>query len=87
MAVSQNWTRDALFRVIVLNDDDQNVLVRTEYDLFGAVRAETDTSDNTRKFTGKEYDADVKLYHFPGRPVGYDPYTGRFNQCDPARDA
>lgn len=27
-------------------DDDQNVLVRYEYDVFGAVRAETGTSGN-----------------------------------------
>ena len=50
----------------------------------GAVRVETGTSDNPRKFTGKEYEKDVKLYHFPGRAVGYDPYIGRFNQRDPA---
>lgn len=42
------WHSDvnALGSNIVLKDDDQNVLVRYEYDVFGAVRAETETSDN-----------------------------------------
>ena len=75
---------NALGSNIVLTDDDQNVIVRYEYDVFGAVRSETGTSDNPRKFTGKEYESDVKLYYFAARY--YDPYTGRFNQRDPAGD-
>ena len=75
---------NALGSNIVLTDDDQNVIVRYEYDVFGAVRSETGTSDNTRKFTGKEYESDVKLYYFAARY--YDPYIGRFNQRDPAGD-
>ena len=69
---------------IVLTDDDQNVLARYEYDVFGAIRAETGTSDNTRKFTGKEFDADSKLYYYGARY--YDPYIGRFTQRDPIGD-
>jgi RHS repeat-associated protein len=69
---------------IVLTDDDQNVLARYEYDVFGAIRAETGTSDNTRKFTGKEFDADSNLYYYAARY--YDPYIGRFTQRDPAGD-
>ena len=42
---------------IVLTADTQNVLVRYEYAVFGAIRSETGTSDNTRKFTGKEFAA------------------------------
>ena len=52
---------NALRSNIVLTDDNQNPLVRYEYDLFGAIRSETGTSDNTRKFTGKEFDADSSL--------------------------
>ena len=77
---------NALGSNIIITDDAKNVLARYEYDVFGAIRAETGASDNVRKFTGKEYESDVKLYHFPGRPVGYDPYIGRFNQRDPAGD-
>ena len=52
--------------------------------MFGAIRAETGTSDNTRKFTGKEFDADSNLYYYAARY--YDPYIGRFTQRDPIGD-
>lgn len=60
------------------------MLARYEYDVFGAIRSETGTSDNTRKFTGKEFDADSNLYYCAARY--YDPYIGRFTQRDPAGD-
>ena len=75
---------NALGSNIVSTDDNQNVLVRYEYDVFGAIRSETGTSDNTRKFTGKEFDADSNLYYYGARY--YDPYIGRFTQRDPAQD-
>ena len=75
---------NALGSNIVLTDDNQNVLARYEYDVFGAIRNETGTSDNTRKFTGKEYDSDVRLYYYGARY--YDPYIGRFTQRDPIGD-
>ena len=75
---------NALGSNIVLTDDAKNVLARYEYDVFGAVRSETGSSGNTRKFTGKEYESDVKLYYFAARY--YDPYTGMFYQRDPAGD-
>ena len=75
---------NALGSNIVLTDDNQNPLVRYEYDVFGAIRSETGTSDNTRKFTGKEWDADSNLYYYGARY--YDPYIGRFTQRDPIGD-
>ncbi len=75
---------NALGSNIVSTDDDQNVLARYEYDVFGAIRSETGTSDNTRKFTGKEFDADSNLYYYGARY--YDPYIGRFTQRDPIAD-
>ena len=66
---------NALGSNIVSTDDDQNVLVRYEYDVFGAIRSETGMSDNTRKFTGKEFDADSNLYYYAARY--YDPYIGQ----------
>ena len=75
---------NALGSNIVSTDDNQNVLVRYEYDVFGAIRSETGTSDNTRKFTGKEFDADSNLYYYGARY--YDPYIGRFTQRDPIGD-
>ena len=75
---------NALSSNIVLTDDNQNVLGRYEYDVFGAIRSETGTSDNTRKFTGKEWDVDSNLYYYGARY--YDPYIGRFTQRDPIGD-
>ena len=75
---------NALGSNIVLTNDDQKVLVRYEYDVFGAIRAETGTCDNARKFTGKEFDADSNLYYYAARY--YDPYIGRFTQRDPIGD-
>ena len=75
---------NALGSNIVSTDDNQNVLARYEYDVFGAIRSETGTSDNTRKFTGKEFDADSNLYYYGARY--YDPYIGRFTQRDPIGD-
>ncbi len=82
--LAKAFTLNALGSNIVLTDDDQNVLVRYEYDVFGAIRSETGTSDNTRKFTGKEFDADSNLYCYGARY--YDPYIGRFTQRDPIGD-
>ena len=58
--------------------------MRYEYDIFGAIRSETGTCDNIRKFTGKEFDADSNLYYYAARY--YDPYIGRFTQRDPIAD-
>lgn len=77
-------TLNALGSNIVSTDDNRNFLVRYEYDVFGAIRNETGTSDNTRKFTGKEFDADSNLYYYAARY--YDPYIARFTQPDPAMD-
>ena len=74
----------ALGSNIVLTDDNQNVLVRYEYEVFGAIRNQTGISNNTRKFTGKEWDADCYLYYYAARY--YDPYIGRFTQRDPIGD-
>ncbi len=75
---------NALGSNIVSTDDNQNVLTRYEYDVFGAIRNETGTSDNTRKLTGKEFDADSNLYYCAARY--YDPYIGRFTQRNPIGD-
>ena len=69
---------------IVLTDGNKTVQARYDYDVFGAIRSETGTSGNVRKFTGKEWDADSNLYYFDARY--YDPYIGRFTQRDPAGD-
>ena len=75
---------NALGSNILITDDSKNVDARYYYDAFGVVRSEVGTSDNPRKFTGKEYESDVKLYYFAARY--YDPHIGRFTQRDPAGD-
>ena len=49
---------------------------RYEYDVFGAARSEAGASGNTHKFTGKEYDADVKPRYYG--PRHYNPHAGKF---------
>lgn len=73
-----------MYSNIVLTDDNQNVLVCYGYNVFGAIRNEAGTSDNTRMFTGKEFDTDSNLYYYAARY--YDPYIGRFTQRDPVED-
>ena len=72
--------KNALGSTIIETNNSKTVTARYEYDVFGAVRSQTGTSDNVRKFTGKEYDADVKLYYYAARY--YDPYIGRFTSRD-----
>ncbi|MDP1561714.1 MAG: RHS repeat-associated core domain-containing protein [Pirellulaceae bacterium] len=50
------------------------------YDPSGAVRT-TSTYANRYTYTGREYDADLNLYHFRAR--WYDPATGGFISRDP----
>jgi RHS repeat-associated protein len=75
---------NALGSLAIITDDNESVVARYEYDAFGAVRHQWGDSDNTRKFTGKEYDSDVKLYYYGARY--YDAYIGRFISRDPAGD-
>ena len=63
--------KNALGSTIIEPDHQTTVLTRYEYDVFGAVSSQTGTSDNARKFTGKEYDADVKLYYY-GITIGFN---------------
>jgi RHS repeat-associated protein len=50
------------------------------YDAVGTVRT-TSTYANRYTYTGREYDADLNLYHFRAR--WYDPSTGGFISRDP----
>ena len=64
----------------LMTDAAQSVIASYDYYAFGSMRLETGTSDNTHKFTGKEYDSTFRLYYFVARY--YDPYIGRFLNRD-----
>ena len=67
-----------------VTDDDKCVLARYESDEFGAIHTKPSTSDNVRKFTGKEWNTYAGLYYHVARY--YDPYAARFTQRDPIGD-
>jgi RHS repeat-associated protein len=73
---------NALGSVIVVTDDNQGVLARYAYGAFGSIYDQMGASGSPRRFTGKEFDGDVKLYYYGARY--YDPYLGRFTTRDPA---
>jgi RHS repeat-associated protein len=51
------------------------------YDVFGAIRVQTGTSENHWLFTGEQRDSESGLYYLRARY--YDPETGRFLTADP----
>ncbi|TCL70686.1 RHS repeat-associated protein [Hydrogenispora ethanolica] len=55
-----------------------------EYKPFDGITIEQNTIEESHRFTGKEYNADVGLYYFNAR--WYDLELGRFVAGDPAQD-
>jgi RHS repeat-associated protein len=53
------------------------------YDVFGAVRSRSGSSDNPWLFTGEQRDSESGLYYLRARY--YDPGIGRFLGRDPLR--
>jgi RHS repeat-associated protein len=51
------------------------------YDVFGAIRSQSGSSDNYWLFTGEQLDSDEGLYYLRARH--YDPEIGRFLSRDP----
>jgi RHS repeat-associated protein len=76
---------DGLGSTVALADDTGTITDTYEYDVFGAVRASTGSSDNPWLFTGEQYDADTGLQYLRARM--YDPATGRFLGRDPIPSA
>jgi RHS repeat-associated protein len=64
-----------------LTDDEGDVVDGYTYDVFGAIRAQSGSSDNYWLFTGEQREADFDLYYLRARY--YDPETGRFLSQDP----
>jgi RHS repeat-associated protein len=71
------YLADKLGTVRDLVDSHATLLNHADYDSFGGVRAQTDSSQGDRfLFTGREYCDETGLYYYRGRY--YDPGLGRF---------
>ncbi len=64
-----------------LTDDQGDVVDDYTYDVFGAIRSQSGSSDNYWLFTGEQRDSDEDLYYLRARY--YDPEIGRFLSQDP----
>ncbi len=86
--VTKWYLYDGLDSVIGEVDEDGNVTYTAKYDVYGAVRGSTGSSDSKHKFVGgightTEPDTGGLIYM---RARWYDPSTGRFISEDPARN-
>lgn len=72
---------DGLGSVTDETDEAGDVVASYSYDVFGAIRSESGSSENYWQFTGEQIDADSGLQYLRARH--YDPETGRFLGRDP----
>ena len=77
------FTYDGLGSTANLTDDQGDVVDDYSYDVFGAVRSQSGSSENYWLFTGEQEDSDSGLYYLRARY--YDPEVGRFLGRDPLR--
>ena len=75
------FSYDGLGSTTDLTDENADVIATWSYDVFGAVRASTGSSDQVFRFTGEQEDADTGLYFLRARYM--DPESGRFISRDP----
>ncbi|TCL70684.1 RHS repeat-associated protein [Hydrogenispora ethanolica] len=75
---------DQIGSIKAITNQSGQMVWSAEYKPFGGIAIEQNTIEESHRFTGKEYDADVSLYYFNAR--WYDPELGRFVAEDPARD-
>jgi len=72
---------DGLGSVRQVTDSAKDVTDSYIYEAFGKLVASSGSTDNTRKFTGEDYDATAGLLYLRARC--YDPDVGRFISRDP----
>jgi RHS repeat-associated protein len=87
---SYYYVKDDLGSVVAVTDNTGDVVERYDYNPFGGtviwdssytVQRTGSAIGNRFMFTGREYDAEVRLYNYRARH--YDPAIGRFMQRDP----
>lgn len=76
---------DGLGSVVDVTDENGGIVASYSYDVFGAIRSQTGSSDNYWLFTGQQEDSESALYFLRARY--YDPATGRFLSRDPVMAA
>jgi RHS repeat-associated protein len=72
---------DQLGSVMALIDGTGAVVNRYKYSAFGELQLAQESVSNSRRFGGREFDAETGLYF--NRSRYYDPHTGRFVSEDP----
>jgi RHS repeat-associated protein len=72
---------DGLGSTVGLADGDGDPVDGYTYDVFGAIRTQSDSSPNYWLFTGEQRDSESALYYLRARY--YDPAVGRFATQDP----
>ena len=75
------FTHDGLGSTTDLTDDEGDETDDYTYDIFGAIRSQSGSSDNFWLFTGEQQDADSDMYYLRARY--YNPAIGRFLGRDP----
>ena len=75
------YLSDGLGSTMALTDADGDVVNTYEYDVFGAVRAQTGSQPNEFQFTGEQVDGSTALEYLRARY--YNPAVGRFLRQDP----
>jgi RHS repeat-associated protein len=78
------FVQDQIGDTASVTDERGEPVARVEYLPFGGIDSPNSSGKNSfrPKFTGKDYDAQIGLYHFGERE--YDPHLGRFSSADPA---
>jgi len=75
------YIQDPLGSVVALVNPSQEVVATYRYDAFGQLLDATGSIENTRLYTGREFEDTSGLYYLRSRY--YDPETGRFITPDP----
>ncbi|AGB40352.1 RHS repeat-associated core domain protein [Halobacteroides halobius DSM 5150] len=75
---------DQLGSTSVITDEEGNEVMRYKYSPFGNLIKSKGNTEDSYRFTGKEFDGMTGLYYYGARY--YDPTIGRFITEDPVQD-